>query len=125
MPVRAPQALALKPDLADAAPRWSVLLARDLIDRPVVCVSAPRPGTCQGGESIPSFSPSFGCNAIAVLCGAKFVLNEDLGDTCWSEPFVDDWEKELPLHFNHDHPLWRRMLRIYERGTELMTARCC
>ena len=73
MPVLAPQALALNPDLADAAPRWSVLLARDLIDRPVVCVSAPRPCTCQGGESIPSFSPSspsFGCNAIAAWCGA-------------------------------------------------------
>jgi hypothetical protein len=36
--------LAFKPDLAEAARRWEAFLHGDLIDRPVVCVTAPRRG---------------------------------------------------------------------------------
>jgi hypothetical protein len=34
--------LALKPDLADAARRWDAYFAGEIIDRPIVCVTAPR-----------------------------------------------------------------------------------
>ena len=34
--------LSLKPDLADAARRWEAFYAGELIDRPVVCINAPR-----------------------------------------------------------------------------------
>src|SRR5512134_620115 len=36
--------LALKPDLPDAAARWQAYYAGELIDRPIVVVTAPRPG---------------------------------------------------------------------------------
>lgn len=34
--------LALKPDLAEAARRWDAYFAGEIIDRPIVCVTAPR-----------------------------------------------------------------------------------
>jgi hypothetical protein len=37
--------LAFKPDLADAARRWQAYYAGDLIDRPLVVVTAMRPAS--------------------------------------------------------------------------------
>ncbi len=45
---RKPAPLAFKPDIEDAARRWDAFYAGDIIDRPIVCVTAPRddpPGT--------------------------------------------------------------------------------
>jgi hypothetical protein len=39
-----PAPLAFKPDLEDAAKRWDAFYAGEIIDRPVICVTAPRPG---------------------------------------------------------------------------------
>lgn len=39
-----PDTLALKPDLPEAARRWEAFYAGELVDRPVVCVTAPREG---------------------------------------------------------------------------------
>ena len=36
--------LSLKPDLEEAAKRWAAYYAGEIIDRPVVCVTAPRDG---------------------------------------------------------------------------------
>ncbi len=44
MPTVEPAPLLCKPDFPEAAARWEAYLAGDLIDRPVVCVTAPRPG---------------------------------------------------------------------------------
>ncbi|MBM4079619.1 MAG: hypothetical protein FJ278_07960 [Planctomycetes bacterium] len=41
---RKPAPLAFKPDIEDAAKRWDAFYAGEIIDRPVVCVTAPRPG---------------------------------------------------------------------------------
>ncbi|NLG27287.1 MAG: hypothetical protein GX557_05220, partial [Chloroflexi bacterium] len=147
--MRTPYPLVTKPDLADATRRWEAFLAGDLIDRPVVTVTARRPGapdvapityrdkhygdidevinrvladargTYYAGEAVPSFGPSFGCDEIAVWCGvADFGWSADSPDTCWSAPLVDDWDAALPLAIRHEHPLWQRMLRFYERGAE-------
>jgi hypothetical protein len=143
---RSTSALTLKPDLADAARRWQAYLAGDLIDRPLVCVTAPIPGqptaqstgyreratadidtlidraltnaqaTFFGGEAIPSFGISFGCDEPAVFCGAGLRYSAESADTCWSVPWVEDWEEALPLRFQDDHPLWQRMLACYRRA---------
>lgn len=39
-----PEPLEYKPDLAEAARRWEAFYAGEMIDRPVVCVTAPREG---------------------------------------------------------------------------------
>jgi hypothetical protein len=39
-----PASLSLKPDLAEAAHRWEAFYAGEIIDRPVVCVTAPGDG---------------------------------------------------------------------------------
>jgi len=39
--------LELKPDLAEANRRWEAFYAGEIIDRPVVCVTAPRPGSAR------------------------------------------------------------------------------
>jgi len=98
--VRAPYPLSTKPDLEETARRWEAFLAGDILDRPLVTVTAPLPNapkvepityrdkhfgdideiydrvlasaehTYYAGEAIPSFGPSFGCDEIAVWCSA-------------------------------------------------------
>lgn len=98
-PGRAP--LALKPDLAEADRRWRAFFAGDLIDRPVVTVTAPLEGaapvppttyhdrvhgdidelidrelrraeaTFYGGEAVPAMNVSFGTDEVTVFCGGR------------------------------------------------------
>jgi hypothetical protein len=148
-----PAPLAFKPDLEDAARRWQAFYAGDLIDRPVVCVTAPREGrtfvrssdyrerafgdmdaiiarslvnaeaTCWGGEAVPAFYPSFGPDEIAVFCGAELCWSDDSGDTNWSKPCIEEWERDLPLVLKEDHPLWQRMLTFYRRAADRMAGK--
>lgn len=113
-----PAPLEFKPDLDEAARRWDAFYAGDVIDRPVVCVTAPRPdmkrppgvsyrdkvfgdiddvidralgsaeATYFGGEAVPAFSPSFGPDEVAAFCGAELVWSDDSPDTNWSKPLV-------------------------------------
>ena len=145
--------LAFKPDMADAARRWAAFFAGEMIDRPIVHVTAPRDGmsapqaptyrdrvfgdiddvvdralraaeaTYWGGDAIPSFMPSFGPDEIAVFCGTEFGWSDDSGDTNWSKPFVKDWAESLPLRIQEDHPLWQRMLALCRRAAERMAGK--
>lgn len=151
--MKAPAPLEFKPDLAEAARRWEAFYAGDIIDRPVVCVTAPRPNmtapppstyrdrvfgdldqvivnalrsaeaTYYGGEAIPVFYPSFGPDEIAVFCGAELVWDEHSANTNWSRPFVEDWTRALPLRIHEDNPLYRRALEIYRRAAEAMAGK--
>ena len=150
---RTPAPLAFKPDLVEAARRWDAFYAGEMIDRPVVCVTAPREGrkappgsdyyqracgdmddvinralagaeaTFFGGEAVPSFYPSFGPDEVAVFCGAPLCWSRDSGNTNWSRPFVEDWEEALPLKIQENHPLWQRMLALYRRAAERMAGK--
>ncbi|MCL5996280.1 MAG: hypothetical protein M1546_09525 [Chloroflexi bacterium] len=145
--------LAFKPDMQEAARRWEAFYAGDIIDRPIVCVTAPRDGiqvpaasnyfdrvhgdidvlidralagasaTYWGGEAIPAYMPSFGPDEIAVFCGARLEWSRDSGDTNWSVPLVRDWQKALPLTLKEDHPLWQRMLELYRRSAQRMAGK--
>ena len=149
-----PKPLSLKPDLDEADRRWQAFYAGDLIDRPIVCVTAPADGhheipqrvgyhdkvsgdldevidralaaaqaTYWGGEAVPAFFPSFGCDEIAVFCGAGLRWSDDSPDTNWSEPPAADWEDILPLQIREDHALWRRMLDLLARAADRLEGR--
>lgn len=145
-----PKPLSTKPDLEDAARRWDAYFAGELIDRPVVCVTAPREGmsgapgsnyhervfgdlddiilrarrsaeaTYYGGEALPYFPLSFGPDETAAFCGAELGWSDESGDTNWSIPLVEDWSTALPLRLREDNPLWQRMLSFYRRAAELL-----
>ncbi len=137
-----------KPDIAEAERRWQAYYAGDLIDRPPVCVTAPRDGfgpilpityhekvfadidaiiqhawqnaqaTFWGGEAVPSFYPSFGPDEIAVFCGAQLHWSSASPDTNWSSPCVRDWRQALPLHLDSANPLFQRQMQIYQKAAE-------
>jgi hypothetical protein len=143
-----PAPLLYKPDLEDAAKRWDAYFAGDLIDRPIVCVTAPKPGverkpgsnyrdkvfgdmndivdralhnasaTYYGGEAVPTMGLSFGPDEIGVFCGAELCWDEASGDTNWSKPSVEDWSTDLPLQLDTNHPLYKRMLEFYRVAAE-------
>ncbi len=137
-----------KPDYDEADQRWQAYYAGEIIDRPVVCVTAPRRGypkvapvnyqekafgdidavlehglalaeaTFWGGEAFPSFYPSFGPDEIAVFCGADLKWSPDSTETNWSVPFVKDWEQALPLRLQMNNALFMRQLEIYRRAAQ-------
>lgn len=146
--LESPMLRAFKPDIEQAAQRWQAFYAGEIIDRPVVCVTAPRDryqpavpityhekvygdldeiverglanaeATFWGGEAVPSFYPSFGPDEISVFLGAELRWSPDSPDTNWSVPFVNDWEQHLPLRLKTTHPLWQRLLELYSRAAE-------
>ena len=150
MPSPAPAPLALKPDIADVARRFDAYYAGEIIDRPIVLVTAPIAGrphargtdyreavhgdmddivaraltnaeaTYWGGEAVPAFPVSFGPDEIAVFCGAGLGWHDDYGDTNWSIPCVEDWMTSPPIALNERHPLWRRLLAFFRRASELL-----
>lgn len=145
-----PAPLALKPDIAEASRRWEAFYAGEVTDRPVVCVTAPLPGSARppaptyhdrvhqdldalverelaraeatfwGGEAVPSFLTSFGPDEVAVFCGAPLHWSADSGNTNWSSPVVEDWRDALPIRLDPAHPLWLRMLEYYRKAAVRM-----
>ncbi|MFH0964440.1 MAG: hypothetical protein V2A58_10565 [Planctomycetota bacterium] len=145
--------LAFKPDFEEAAKRWDAFLHGEILERPVICVTAPRDGhaeaaripyrervlgdldeiidqmlraaeaTYYGGEAIPTEGLSFGPDEIACFCGGELKWSEGSGDTNWSEPFVESWADVLPLQIQQENTLWQRMLRFYERAAERLAGK--
>ncbi|NCO35723.1 MAG: hypothetical protein AUJ92_07215 [Armatimonadetes bacterium CG2_30_59_28] len=145
---RVPAPLLFKPDLTVATRRWEAYFAGEVIDRPLVCVTAPIEGkqavplstyaqrahgdlddaidralinaeaTWCGGEVMPAFWLSFGCDEIAAFCGSELVWGGNSGNTTWSKSFVNDWAECLPLRLQEDHPLWQRMLSFYRKAAD-------
>lgn len=143
---RKPAPLALKPDLEEAAKRWNAFFVGEIIDRPVVCVTAPRSkskpawaptyrqmafndlnqyieqaianveATFWGGEAIPGIGISFGPHEIAVFTGAELRWSDDSGDTNWAVPYVENWERSLPIRLQDNNPFWLRMQDFYRRA---------
>lgn len=148
-----PAPLEFKPDLPEAARRWAAYLAGEMIDRPLVCLTAPRAGrtgapgagyrervfgdlekiidnalvsaaaTYYAGEAIPTFWTSFGPDEIAVFCGSDLLWDEASEGTNWSKPIVEAWEAALPLRLHEEHPLWQRMLQLNRRAAERLAGK--
>jgi len=142
-----------KPDYQEAARRWQAFYAGEVLDRPIVCVTAPKDGAYLpapityhekayadldqvvekgleiaaavywGGEAFPSFYPSLGPDEIAVFTGAELRWSPDSTETNWSVPYVEDWEAAFPVRILQDHPLWQRQLSLYRRAAEVFKGR--
>ncbi len=139
--------LSLKPDFAETARRWDAFYAGDLLDRPIVCVTAPADDVepVEGinyhdrafgdidalvdrglrgirnaqylGEALPVYWISFGPDEIAVFCGAELAWSADSGDTNWSVPCVEDWAR-TEIRIDAANPLWQRLLAFYRCAAE-------
>lgn len=148
-----PALAAFKPNYAEAVQRWQAFYAGEIIDRPAVCVLAPKEGyppaqpltyhdkafgdpqaiiervlanieaTYWGGEAFPTFYPSVGPDEISVFTGAELRWSPDSRETNWSVPFVEDWEEALPLRLNLEHPLWQRQQALYRLAAERFAGR--
>jgi len=148
-----PAAIEFKPDIEDAARRWEAYLDGEIIDRPLVSVTAhiegrpTAPGSdyhgrvfgemdriidnaltnygsvYYGGEAMPSFGTSFGPDEIAVFCGAEFAWSDESGNTNWSVPSIDDWDDAPPIALDESHPLWLRIQEFYRRAAEKLAGK--
>ncbi|MBD3182192.1 hypothetical protein GF312_07865 [Candidatus Poribacteria bacterium] len=148
-----PAPLEFKPNIEETARRWEAFYEGEIIDRPVVCVTAPIEGrkgargsdyyervhgdmddiidralisanaTYYGGESVPAFWLSFGPDEISVFTGAELKWSEYSGNTNWSVPYVENWEDAFPIEIQEDHPLWQRMLEFYRRAADKMAGK--
>jgi len=78
-----PPGLSLKPDMEEAARRWDAFYAGEIIDRPVVCVTAPREGVASVPPRLTYREKAFGdvdevifrelARAEATFCGGEEV----------------------------------------------------
>jgi hypothetical protein len=149
MPYTTLPTLSLKPDFTEAARRWDAFYAGDLLDRPLVCVTAPAEDVVpvsgpnyhervfgdiddmvqrglRGlqnavflGEALPVYWISFGPDEIAVFCGAELAWSADSGDTNWSVPCIEDWAN-VDIRLDDANPLWQRLLAFYRAAAQTM-----
>ena len=72
------------------------------------------------GEAQPQPYLSFGCDEIAAFCGGSLTSTEGEYETCWSAPFVEDWEEFMPIALKEDNALWLRMQTLMEQCARAM-----
>jgi hypothetical protein len=127
-----------KPDFEDARKHWEAFWVGEVLDRPVISIIAQRDGVGDvpglpymaghdgkfdepvarlekwietrywGGDAIPRYTPGFGPDMFAGFLGAKIEYTHDTG-TSWAVPFVEKWEKVLPLKIDSKNELWSRL----------------
>lgn len=137
--------LQYKPDLDRARLYWRAFWEHQIIDRPVVCVTAPLDGAPPvdpapylagfdgdyegalqlfdrwaasryfGGEALPCYEATFGPDQFAAFFGAGLHIAED-HSTSWVQPYVTDWAAvDLTLD-NSPTGAWQRMLDYLRRA---------
>jgi 5-methyltetrahydrofolate--homocysteine methyltransferase len=72
------------------------------------------------GEALPQPYLSFGCDEIAAFCGGTLSFTEDDHETCWSDPFVEDWDEFMPIKLLEDNALWLRMQEFMDKCAAAM-----
>ncbi|MHB0999683.1 MAG: hypothetical protein ACYC27_10605 [Armatimonadota bacterium] len=139
--------LLYKPDFAEAQQRMKAFWAGEMIDRPVVSITAPKEGkvpppithitapdfdfegaarrfdewaSCVffGGEAMPVFRPDFGPDQFSAFIGAKMELTED-AMTSWVHPFVEDWSQVEQFKIDPDNFWWKSVLDLTRAAAEI------
>ena len=137
--------LSLKPDLKDALRRWEAFWNQEVIDRPVTCITVQKDpenvvlhphyeiavsddiegcanramknmDACHYlGDAIPAVEANAGPDQFGALLGGTLMGDPESFGTTWVKPCVDDWDRSLPLGFDHTAPLWKK-LEAYTRA---------
>jgi len=138
--------LQFKPDLEDASKHWEAYFSGDIIKRPLVCVTAPKPGmphdyvwykdvcyqdsdividrfhdimmnTYWGGDAIPHTYLTLGPDEIAASCGSELLFTEGMeSNTNWSRPIIKDPDDYLKISLDKESLTWKRIIELYEKA---------
>lgn len=139
--------LKYKPDFEHARSYWQAFWTHEIIDRPVVCVTAPLDNVSQkpampymsgydgnylnaltlfedwastryfGGETIPFCDLSFGPDQFTAFLGAELKIATNEA-TSWIKPFVEDWENVEPAIDAREGSRWNKMLDFMKIGAQ-------
>ena len=145
--------LQYKPDFESSQKYWDAFWTHELIDRPCTVILAKKtedapfsPRGLQGvdddfevmfepfdrhletcvylGDLVPGFRPGFGPDQMAGFLGAQLVISPDSPDTSWSEKIVEDWTKTLPLRFDEDNHVWKRIVEFHAQAEKRYAGKC-
>lgn len=139
--------LKYKPDFSEAKKYWAAYWNKEIIDRPVVYITAPKDpqnlvpkvpymaginndeiialkrfeewadSTYFLAEAIPSFDISYGPDEFAAFIGAKLHFAKD-ESTSWVTPFVTDWKTvNIELDESSDS-IWSKIKNYYKIATD-------
>ena len=139
--------LKYKPDFVRAKTYWRAFWNFEIIDRPIVCATAPLNNVSPkppmpymsgyegdylsalilfeewastryfGGEAIPFCDLSFGPDQFTSFLGAQLQMAEDRA-TSWIKPFVIDWENIVVALDIHANSRWNQMLNFMKVGAQ-------
>lgn len=140
-----------KEDWESAKERLMAWWEREIVDRVVVQVTAPRPGerkivppddlvrrwtdveyvldaaeehmrlTYYGGESFPAFWPNLGPDVFAAFLGCDLEFGER---TTWSVPLLRDWAQLDQVAFDRRGRWWRLCQRLLEEAGRRFDGDC-
>lgn len=136
--------LLYKPDFDRAARYWDVYWQKTIIDRPIVCVRAPKKGgepapapiymdgilgnwdeaiarfehyarnTYWGGDIIPFVDPSWGPDQFALFFGGDFTVGDGT-KTSWIHPYVENWDDVSFDLLEGPDSFFTKTIQFYER----------
>ncbi|HRU04367.1 MAG TPA: hypothetical protein P5137_01170 [Candidatus Brocadiia bacterium] len=142
-----------KPDWDEVTKRWDAFWEGEILERPPVLISVPKPGAPERprpgqlagfvhgfrqaaemfdafaetrlflGDLPPLFQPGFGPDQYAAFFGAELHTSPDSDHTNWAEPFVEDWDAVLPLRFNPANKTWQSLLEYYRAAAAVAKGR--
>ena len=141
--------LKTKPNFEEAADRWEAFWRGEVLDRPPVCIVAPKDGAepaaspgqlfawsqgprraaeqCRAhaathaflGEAIPFIRPGFGPDTYAALMGAQLRSSPESSQTNWAVPCVEDWDAFAPSTLDDANSTWRDLLEFARVAAEV------
>jgi len=140
-----------KEDWEQARARIEAWWQGELIDRPLIQVTAPRPGerrlppprdlqqqwldvdyvvaateermrlTYYGGEALPIFYPNLGPDVFAAYLGCELEFGDE---TSWSVPLLRNWRDLAGVHFDRSNRWWQLTIRLLEAAGQALGG-CC
>ena len=140
-----------KEDWEEARRRIEAWWAGEVLDRPLIQVTAPKPGerripppadlyqqwldvdyvvaaaeermrlTYYGGEALPIFYPNLGPDVFAAYLGCELEFGPE---TSWSVPILHDWSDLAGIQFDQSNGWWQVTLRLLETAGQALRGAC-
>ncbi|MGN0492099.1 MAG: hypothetical protein ACI4F7_00485 [Acutalibacteraceae bacterium] len=132
----------------EAARRWEAYWNHDIIDRPIMLATLPKPGanlhpadtykdrvygdldtvlqnafenaknTLWLGERVPDYWASLGTHEIASFCGYEIEWGADGQNLNWCKHNDRDWDEILPISVDKEGFWWKRSSELYKATKE-------